>query len=441
VSDQVHDVVVIGAGMAGLAAAAQVAAAGKDVCVLEASDDVGGRVRTDHVEGFLLDRGFQVLPTAYPEARRRLDFAALDLKLFHPGSMIRTRGRWVVLSDPRRRPQDLGAALRARLVGPRDGVRMSRLLGRIERATPESFFAVPQTTTAEALRAEGLSRRLVDTFLGPFLRGIYLEPDLVTASGMLYWVMRSFSAGPAAVPARGMGAIPAQLASRLPSGSIRLSARVARIEAAGETWIAGLDAGEPVRGRALIVATDQSAAAELLHHGLPGLSPAASRAWNGVTCLYFAATQAPLAGPWLMLAADRDGPVNNAAVMSEAAPKYAPPGSSLISASVIGVPAEGDDELAAAVRTQLAGWFGRVVDDWRLMRVYRIPHAFPFFGPGEASVLGAGAAGRAAQRAPGLCVCGDHTDVPGLNGALASGGRAAAACLAHLSGQPERVAT
>jgi protoporphyrinogen oxidase len=164
--------------------------------------------------------------------------------------------------------------------------------------------------------------------------------------------------------------------------------------------------------------------------------PAASRAWNGVTCLYFAAARAPLAGPWLMLAADGDGPVNNAAVMSEAAPSYAPSGSSLVSASVIGVPAAGDEELAAAARTQLAGWFGRAVYDWRLLRVYRIPHAFPFFGPGEASALGAGAVGRAAQRAPGLCVCGDHTDVPGLNGALASGGRAAEACLVHLSGSP-----
>jgi phytoene dehydrogenase-like protein len=410
------DAIVVGAGLAGLTCARRLHDGGSSVLVLEASDGIGGRVRTDRVDGFLLDHGFQVLLAAYPEAQRSLDYAALELGEVYPGALIRTGGRFLRVADPFRRPLDAIPALFSGVARLRDYPRLARLRGRARTDTLESLFARRETTALDVLRRLELSAELVERFFRPFLGGVFLDRELETSSRMLDFVVRMFSFGPAVLPAEGMGAIPAQLAAGLPGNSIRTGERVEAVEPGA----AVLATGERLEARAVVVATDGTEAARLA--GVP------APAWRAVTCLYFDAEAPPVDRPILVLDGDGEGPVNNLCVPSQIAPSYAPAGRSLVSASVLGDPPQSDEELEAAVRAQLGGWFGPAVRDWRHLRTYRISHALPAKTPPSLEP-----ADRAVRLRPGLSVCGDHRETASIQGAMASGRRAAQAVLEELA--------
>jgi phytoene dehydrogenase-like protein len=411
------DAVIVGAGVAGLTCARRLHQEGLDIAVLEASDGVGGRVRTDRVEGFLLDRGFQVLLTGYPEAQRWLDYEDLHLHELYPGALVRADGRFQRVADPYRRPLDAILSARGSIVGPRDYRALARLRSRVRQGPVEAVLSRREKTSLELLREIGLSERAIDRFFRPFFGGVLLDASLSTSSRMLEFVMRMFWLGQAALPAGGMQAIPDQLAAALPAGTIRLGARVAGVDAGAVT----LSSGERVECRVVIVATDGPAAAVLL----PQVVAPASR---GVTCLSFAADTDPVgAGPVLLLNGDGTGPVANACVVSAVAPTYAPPGAALVSVTVLGVPSQDDAALEASVREHLASWFGDRVGSWRHLRTDRIRHALPALDPPALEP-----ADRAVRLAPGVYVCGDHRDTASLNGAMASGRRAAQAAVEEL---------
>ncbi len=401
-----HDVVVVGAGLAGLACAVHLAEAGVAPLVLEAADGIGGRVRTDEVGGFRLDRGFQIYLTAYPEGRRLLDYDALDLREFQPGALVRHGGDFHRLGDPLRRPGDLAATLRAPVGTLSDKVRTA-WMARLRFAGPGRLQSGADVTTAEDLRRRGFSANMIDRFWRPLFAGIQLAPDLDAPARVARFVFGMLGAGAAVVPAAGMQAIPDQLAGRLPGGTIRTGAAVAAVAADAVT----LDGGETVAGGAVVVATDGPAAA-----GLAGIPDPGSRP---VSCVYFAAPEPPIGAPVLVLDGEGTGPVNNLAVMSNVAPEYAPPGQALVAAAC--VPGGGAD-LADRARIQLREWFGDGVDAWEHLRTYHIPHAQPAvrppFSPSSPARLDSG-----------VFVAGDHRATPSINGALASGRRAAEAIL------------
>jgi phytoene dehydrogenase-like protein len=415
VSASKPDVVVVGAGLAGLACALRLHEEGARVRVLEASDGVGGRVRTDVVDGFRLDRGFQVLLTAYPECRRVLDYAALDLRPFLPGALVRREGRFHELSDPWRRPERAWRSLVAGVGSPLDKLRMARFRARSRRGTLAELFARPETSAAERLHAEGFSPGMIEGFFHPFFGGILLDRSLSASSRMLEFVFRMMAEGDVALPAAGMQAIPEQMARRLPDGTIRLGARAAAVSAREVR----LESGETLAADAVVVATEGPEAARLAGVPAPGSRP--------VTCLYFAAEKAPLEEPILVLDGDAGGPVNNLCVPSRVAPTYAPAGAALVSASVVGGAASdaGDPALEAAVRKQLEGWFGAGVRGWRHLRTCHIRHAQPEQRPGWLEPVE-----REVRLESGLFVCGDHRDTASLHGAMLSGRRAAEAVLA-----------
>ncbi|MEK7425483.1 MAG: NAD(P)/FAD-dependent oxidoreductase [Actinomycetota bacterium] len=399
------DAVVVGAGLAGLSATLTLQRAGRTVTLLEAGDGVGGRVRTDRVDGFLLDRGFQVLLTAYPEATRQLDGAALALKKFESGVELHLARRFHVIGDPFRSPATGFSTMGAPIRSPVDKLRFARLRGHVRRGEAAALLRQPDATIAAALLDRGFSTTAIDRFLRPLCGAILLDPALGTSSRMFDIILRMLSEGDAALPAAGIGAIPAQLADRLNPGTIRLGTTVTSVD--GTT--VRLSGGGLLRARTVIVATEGPVASRLL--GLPAVAsrPAA--------CVYFAAPIAPTESRHVLLDGDGTGPVSSVAVTSNVAPTYAPAGQHLIAAAVAGPAATVDaDELARLARAQLAGWWGAEVDAWRTLRTYRIAHALPEQPPPL----------RPRQRVSlggGMFVCGDHRDTGSIQGALFSGRR------------------
>jgi phytoene dehydrogenase-like protein len=400
------ETVVIGAGLAGLSAARRLAAAGVDVVVLEAGSVPGGRVATDIVDGFLIDRGFQVYNTAYPEAARVLDHAALDLRRFTPGALVRVGDRLHRVADPRRRPLAAPRTALAPIGSPTDKVRLARLAARDALLPVDRLTAQPETSTADALRRHGLSDAVIDRFLRPFLAGVFLEDELSTSSRFFDLVWRSFARGRVCVPAGGMRRIPQQLAERLPGAALYFGVAARRVEPGRVQTDTG-----PVRARSIIVATDPATATALL----PVIAPARMHA---VTTIYHAAAEPPVTEPILVLDGERRGPVVNTVVLTEAAPSYSPDGRALVSTSVLGVDPPADAEL----RRELERLYGVSTADWETVATVRVPDALPAAPPPlrlrQPVDLG-----------DGLYVAGDHRDTPSIQGALVSGRRAATAVL------------
>lgn len=409
------DVVVVGAGLAGLAAARAVEAAGRTVALVESSDGVGGRVRTDLVDGFRLDRGFQVLLTAYPEVSRQLDLPALRPCAFDPGSSVWLGKRMYAIGDPTRKPSMLFSSAFAPVGSLTDKLRLAALLYRLRKADPVSLLQREDVTTLTSLRDLGFSSRIIDRFLRPLLGGIQLDMNLSASRRMGDIILRCLAVGDSVVPAMGMQAIPDQLAAALTPGTLQLGCRVAAV-APGEVRLAD---GRVVRGARVVVATEGPVAARLLSERqvvAPG-----SRT---VSCVWFAAQNPPMDKKLIVLDGTLTGPALNVAVMSNVSPTYAPEGQALIAAAC---PAVDGDPIALpdAVRSQLRSWWGAQVDDWRVLRTDSIAHGQPDsqppFTPKKPVALG-----------DGLFVCGDHRDTPSIQGALFSGRRTAEVVLASL---------
>lgn len=406
-------VTIIGAGLAGLACARVLSAAGVPVTVLEASDGVGGRVRSDHVDGWTLDRGFQILLTGYPELERWFDLDALDLREFVPGATIWCGDRFRSVGDPRRDLRDLSSTLFAPIGTPLDRFRLLGLLASVRRGTVPDLLQRPDRTTAEELRSRGFSERFVDRLLRPLFAGIQLDPDLEVSARRFEVILRMLAVGRSAVPAGGMGALSDALAAPLDEEVVRLSTPVTSID--GTTAVTA--DGDAVPGRAVVVATQGPTASRLLGLPDPGSRP--------VAAVWFDTTAAPVHDRRILLDGVARGPVANLASLSDVAPEYAPAGRSLAVAAIPGPTALADD-LETTVRAQLRTW-SLGVDDWTTIRVDVIEHGQPTqsppFDPRRAVRLGGN-----------RYVCGDHRDTASIQGALFSGRRAADAVLRDLRG-------
>lgn len=408
------DVVVIGAGLAGLACALTLRDNGLEPLLVEADDAVGGRVRTDQRQGYLLDRGFQVLQTWYPEAHRFLDYERLDLRPFYPGALVRTGDRTLRVSDIWRRPDRLPEMLVSPIGTLGDKWRLWGLRRRCLRGSLERLYAQPETLALARLRELGFSERILERFFKPFFSGVFFEPELAVSSRTFEFIFRAFALGDIALPARGMGEIAAQLAARLPRDRIRLASRVERI-GAGE---AVLVSGERLRARALVIATPDREAARLLTQ-VAG-SPELERGARGTTCVYFSAERAPFAGPYLMLNGEGRGRINSLLCPSNLSAHYAPAGRSLIAVNALGAE-HNPDALETVLRRELANWWGAQTRTWERLAVYRLPQALPVQAPPVEYP------GGVRQRvSDGLWVCGEHWGAPSIHWALHSGRRAGA---------------
>jgi len=430
------DVLVVGAGVAGLAAAKTLAERhGLHVRVLEASDGVGGRMRTDELDGFLLDRGFHVFIEAYPQVHEVIDYAQLDLQRFLPGAQVQIGPKRFLVSDPFRRPQDALRSLLTPVGSFADKLLVAKLRFAIQNKDVLRNLAQPrnETSTLAYLREFGFSENMIERFFRPFYRGIFLAELECQSSAMFEFVFRMLLEEPTSLPARGVGAIAQQLADRaVATGTctIQTDSRVSQVTRNS----AVTTDGAKLRARAVLVATDAPSAAQLV-------APDSTRSYAdggpselGTACIYFSVPRAQSTLPRTPIlylnGTPADGIVNNMFVPTAVAPSYAPAGEVLVSASTVGCHRDLDDgALEAAVRRQLSGWHGaEEVARWRTLRAYRIAHAQP------AQRVPTDSFERVPLHAPsGIYLAGDHRETPTVNGAVRSGLRAAAAIHSALS--------
>jgi phytoene dehydrogenase-like protein len=415
-------VVIVGAGLAGLACGLDLVAAGIPVRIVEGSDGVGGRMRTDQRGGFRLDRGFQVFNTAYPQVKRRIDLRALQLRPFTAGVLLQAGDRRLRFTDPTRRPGGAVDLLRGRLGGPADVLALARLSAADMLLPVRLLKQQPDRTTFAALTEAGVSPELCELLFRPFLSGVFLEDELETSARFFHLVWRTMLRGTLCLPRRGIQAVPEQLAAALPSGTVHLETPVDALTDDG----VGLPGGGEIPARAVIVATGQDEAARLLGPSVDGPPT------RTVTTFYHAAPSSPLAEPTLLV--DTERKILNTVVLSEVTPGYAPAGRTLVSSSVLG-DASGQEP---DVRARLGELYGADTAGWEPLATYPVYGALPAMpaphplsrtsrvtGPGDAA---------SPSSSPPRYVCGDHRTTGSVQGAMASGTRAAREFLADAEG-------
>jgi phytoene dehydrogenase-like protein len=410
------DVVIVGGGLAGLSCAHHLQKKGVNYRLIEASDRVGGRVKTDRVDGFQLDRGFQVLQTAYPVARRTLINYPLRLKRFPPGVVIHRDDRLYTLADPRRCPKYFWETMTAPVGTLTDRLRMLKLAHTVCRGTEESLFQGPESTAMAFLKASGFSEKMIRSFFVPFFGGVCLDPQIRASSRVLQYVFRMFATGGAALPENGMEEIPRQISRTIPPERIQTGVRADQV--AGGRVV--LENGQEWRTRAVVLATESPEVQRLLGKSDPIGSVSE-------TCLYFSTRQLPIKEPFLVLNGDGEGPVNNVAFPSMVSAAYAPPGKHLVSVVVLRLPPGDAAGIEYPVRAQLVEWFGPMVEQWRHLKTYLIRHALPQQHPPTSDPTVP-----QPDVGPGIFVCGEYGSLPGIQWAMLSGRRAAEAVLGHL---------
>jgi phytoene dehydrogenase-like protein len=407
-------VLIVGAGLAGLTCAKILHEAGHDIRLLEASDGVGGRVRTDHsADGFLLDRGFQVLYTAYPSAREHLDYKALKLRPFTSGAIIIKDGKWHRKGGP--------------LLTIGDKLRLLWLRRAARRRSLEKIFhgrvRKGDRSVYQELRRRHFSEDgFITNFARPYFGGVLLDRELSSSARTLYFIFKMLASGKTVIPEGGIGEISTQLASRLPANAIRLETRVEGIVEADERAVGvTLTGGEEMQGDAVVVATDATTAAALT--GLEAPTEGMS-----VTCVYFAATEKLYDGPALLLNANPEAFVNNVVQISNLSSAYAPKGQHLLSATVLGAPEMSDADLAARCREDMTSWFpGKDLAKLRQVGIYRVKFAQFRQPPGVFATLPPNA-----TPTRGLFLAGEYTESSSINGAMRSGAMAAQSVLSAL---------
>jgi len=405
-------VIIVGAGLAGLTCAKVLIERGAEVVVFEASDGVGGRIRTDEKEGFLLDRGFQVYFTAYPVARRHLDHDRLDFRSFDPGAII-CRGREkTILSDPLRDPKAFGPSLLSEAATLQDKLRTARLAAQsLSAGSPADETDVGEDiSTLEYLRASGLSERYIGSFYRPFYGGVFLHRSLYTSSRAFRFTFRMLATGKTVVPARGMGEIPKQIAAHLPEGAVRLNSPVDRLLREDDSVVGVGASGEEHEADAVVVATEAPVAGELTGEVVPEGSV-------GEVCLYYE-TSGLGSGRKVLLNAAEDALVNNAVEISNVSERYAPDGRHLLYAVALTGLDSPDAELYRRGVEDLSSWYPEV--DLRPLALRRIPYGQFAQPPGVHETL---PPNRTAT--PGLFLAGEYTEDSSINGSMLSGEKAA----------------
>ena len=400
------DVIIIGAGMSGLTAAVYLTKLGKSVQIFEAADSVGGRIKTENHNGFLLDHGFQVLLTAYPECKKLLNYKALDLKPFLPGATVLYEKGQFEIADPFRRPKALFSTIFAPVGSLKDKANTFFLKNRLVSSSIEKLFSKSEVSTLQQLQKYGFSQKMIDRFYKPFFSGIFLENELKTSSRMFDFVMKMFSEGDAAIPAKGMQEIPKQLAAMLPENCIQFNAKVSKIEGSQVF----LTENSHFEAENIIIATEATGI-------ISDYKPNVEKAAQSVTTVYFEAQMAPTNQAIVVLNTSENKKwANNLVVLTNVSKEYAPDGKVLIAVSYNGITSISDIHLAKNMQEELSFWYGSQVADWRFLKAFQIRYALPNLKTFKNDLTKS-----EMQISKNLFVCGDYLLNGSINAAMKSG--------------------
>ena len=395
--------VIIGGGISGLTCAKYLNEKGYGFMLLEGSDALGGRVRTDKVDGFLLDRGFQVLLTNYPEAKKILNYNNLDLKYFSSGSMIKAEKGFMKMENPFRNKMAYITMAFSSVGSLSDKLKIRKFANELAEIPDEDFFKMDATDTLTFLKNYGWSDKMIANFFKPFFGGVFLENDLVTSSNFFQFVFKQFFRGDATIPADGIQAIPEQIAEMIPNNRIRKNARVKGFEG-NQIFLEG---GEVITADKIVLATDPHTSDDLL-------GETTKRVYNITTCTYFSAESSPLNGQkFIALNPNRRSVVHNICVPSDIAPNYGNAGKSLISVSTQGLEKLDERNLTNRIKRELFDWFGAKVNVWKHLKTYHIPESLVQYRAGNEK--------QDMKLAENLYRCGDYLAYPSLNAAMQTG--------------------
>lgn len=359
-----YDIVIIGGGLSGLSAALELEKFNLKILVLEKEDRVGGRVKTDSVDGFRLDRGFQVYLSDYPDGKDILDYAALDLKAFKSGALCFSDYEKFEVLDPRRHKLALPKMAFSPVGSFMDKIRMGNLNARLQAASIDEIFDRPEHTTLDYLHQHRFSNHIIERFFRPFFGGIFLEQKLETSSRMFEFVMKMFGQGLATVPAKGMEEIPKQMKDRLKHTQFRFHSDVKEVR--GNEIVMGNS--ENITCDHIIIATQPDQLLKQVE---------SSNEWRNSATYYFSAEKSILKDNIIGLNYRNNRLVNSVTEMSAVSEAYAPKGSHLMSVSLAEVPNKAVEEVTRDIKNELALTFGESVQGWKFLRNYHIRKSLP----------------------------------------------------------------
>ncbi|GAB3523537.1 NAD(P)/FAD-dependent oxidoreductase [Emticicia fontis] len=395
--------VIIGGGISGLTCAKYLNDKGMSFVIIECSDALGGRVRTDIVEGFRLDRGFQALLTNYPEARKILRYSHLDLKYFESGTLIKTNKGLTKLENPFKGKGSLFSRAFSPIGSWNDQLKIKKFAKYISEISDEELFGMDDTETNKFLKEYGWSKEIIQQFFKPFFGSVLLDNELHTSSNLFHFVFKQFYKGEMAIPAEGMQAIPEQISDLISKEKIRLNTLVKGIES-NQVF---LESGEVLSTDRIVIATDPHTTSNLLGEDK-------TYEYQTSTCTYFSAEYSPLKGQkMLTLNPDRKSIVHSLCVPTDITHTYGTAGKALISVNTQSLDKIDERNHISRIKRELYDWFGAQVNVWKHLRTYHIPEAVVKFP--------VGAKKQTLKLDENLYRCGDYLAYPSLNAAMQTG--------------------
>jgi len=411
-NNKVH---IIGAGISGLVAAIQLEKFGYSPIIIEKDSSIGGRVQTDIVDGFQLDRGFQVLLEAYPKAKEYLNYKALELQALDAGALLFDQGKGKPFGDPLRSLRFFLPMLFSSDATLSDKIKTYRLKKKINNKSIEDIFAQDESTTLAHLEKQGFSTRIIENFFRPFFSGIYLEPHLDSSNRMFEFVYKMFGEGKAMIPKKGMGAIPLQLAEQLKKTEIQLNSEVENISQHKIT----LKGGNTIETNFIIVATNPE---KVMTNYVSSLS------WKGCDSLYFSVKKRKIEKPIIGLNKRKGSLVNNIFYPTSIATENKGEGD-LLSVTIVKKHGYSIEELIALTTKELAEQFG--IHDAHFLKHYPIAHALPSMANIQSTIEVS-----ATMISEGIAIAGDHQLNASINAAMTSGELAAQMAHKTMAGIP-----
>ena len=386
--------IVVGAGISGLSCALELEKNGYHVQILEKENHPGGRVHSDVINGYILNRGFQVLQTGYPETKRLLDYEKLELCNLDSEVWIMNNNTIKKLYDPIQNPSNLLKAAFSNVGTFQDKLRLLQLRQSTTSRSTNKIFQENETTSLEQINNYGFSESIINEFFKPLFGGAFLDNELDTTSRMFNFVYKIFSIAPIAIPKYGMKSIPEQLEAKLES-KISFNTNVVKLDNKNVFL-----ENETLSADVIVLAANHDSAKKLI----PSIEEIQ---WNSTSCYYFVADSPPFSSKVVLLNGNNRGEINNVFVPTNISKAYSPNNKSIISVSTIGL-----NNNESEIRNELNNWFGNQTEDWKLLHTYHIEQALPRMSVPSVSHL---------QYVNGIHMCGDYLTSSSIHGSMHSG--------------------